>query len=227
MTDNKTLPATGTGTANVVTRTKDRSGIDTSIMALDLNPAGSESLMAGVMPTGGDVAHDGVNSGNPILNGCEAIAHGTNPSAVAAGDRTKLYANRAGIPFVMGGHPNITTLEYRWTTAQTDDAIVTVSSGLKIVVTRIWQAFDEAMTVGCAWRLGFGASSLATLATDGNTASGILASHGGGIPGGGATQGDGSGILGIGADGEDLRITTEAATNGDGRLYISYYTIES
>jgi len=224
---NVLLPATGTGTSNVTTRTITRTGVETPVTALDLNPGGSESLMAGVMPSGGDVAHDDTNSGKPLLQGAEAIAHGSNPSAVASGDRTKLYANRHGIPFVIGGHPNVITIEYRWTTAQTDDAIVTVNSGAKIVVTRIWQAFDEAMTVGAAWRLGFGASSLATLATDGNTASGILASHGGGIPGGGATQGDGSGILGIGGDGEDLRITTEAATNGDGRLYVSYYTIES
>jgi hypothetical protein len=227
MADNKLLPATGTGTTNVTTRTKDRSGIDTPIMALDLNPAGSESLMAGVMPTGGDVAHDAANSGNPILNGAEAIAHGTNPTAVAAGDRTKVYANRAGVPFVMGGHPNIQTIEYRWTTAQTDDAIVSVSSGMKIVVTRVFQVLDEATTVGVAWRLGFGASTLPTLATDGNTAAGIIASHPGSIPGGGASIGDGSGILGVGADGEDLRITAEAPTSGDARLYISYYTVES
>jgi len=59
----------------------------------------------------GDVAHDGVDSGNPVKTGAVAIAHGTNPTAVAAADRTNLYANRAGIPFVMGGHPNIITLE--------------------------------------------------------------------------------------------------------------------
>ena len=59
----------------------------------------------------GDVAHDGVDSGNPVKTGAVAVAHGTNPTAVAAADRTNLYANRAGIPFVMGGHPNIITLE--------------------------------------------------------------------------------------------------------------------
>lgn len=54
----------------------------------------------------GNVAHDGVDSGNPLLAGYQAIAHGTNPTAVAAADRTVGYANRAGVPFVMGGHPN-------------------------------------------------------------------------------------------------------------------------
>jgi len=182
--------------------------------------------VGGVVDVEGNVAHDSADSGAPVKVGAKAIAHGSNPTAVAADDRTDLYANRAGVLFVMGGHPNAITLEYRWTTAQTDE-IVLVSSGAKIVVTRVTVTIDEATTVGVGFRLGFGASALATLATDGNTASGIIVSHGGLVPGGGITVGDGSGILGIGADGEDLRITTDAATSGDGRCYITYYTIES
>lgn len=183
--------------------------------------------VGGTVTVAGGVAHDGADSGNPIKVGAKAIAHGTNPTAVAAADRTDLYANRAGVLFTIGGHPNATTVEYRWTTAQTDDAVVSVSAGTKIVVTRVTVAVDEATTVGVGFRLGFGTSTLATLATDGNTAAGILVSHGGLVPGGGLTVGDGSGILGIGADDEDLRITADAATNGDARLYVTYYTIES
>lgn len=183
--------------------------------------------VSGVVDVKGNVAHDGADSGGPVKIGAKAIAHGTNPTAVAADDRTDLYANRHGMLFVVGGHPNATTIEYRWTTAQTDDALVTVSAGTKIVVTRVTVTVDEATTVGVGFRLGFGTSTLATLATDGNTAAGIIASHGGLVPGGGITVGDGSGILAIGADNEDLRITTDAATSGDGRCYITYYTIES
>jgi hypothetical protein len=40
-------------------------------------------------------------------------------------------------------------------------------------------------------------------------------------------RGDGSGILGIGADNEDLRITNEVPTTGALRVTVSYYTIES
>lgn len=183
--------------------------------------------VGGIVDVEGNVAHDGVDSGNPVKLGAKAVAHGSNPAAVAAADRTDLYANRAGVLFTIGGHPNATTLEYRWTTAQTDDALVTVSAGTKIVVTRVTVTVDEATTVGVGFRLGFGTSTLATLATDGNTAAGILVAHGGLVPGGGITVGDGSGILGVGADNEDLRITTDAATNGDARCYITYYTIES
>lgn len=55
MSDNKQLPPTGTGTADIVTRTKDRAGIDTPIVALDINPAGSEVLGTGDATNGMDV----------------------------------------------------------------------------------------------------------------------------------------------------------------------------
>lgn len=47
MADNTTL---NTGTGGDVIRSEDRSGVKTQVVAIDLNPAGSESLMAGVMP---------------------------------------------------------------------------------------------------------------------------------------------------------------------------------
>lgn len=50
MADNVTLNA-GSGGASV--RSKDRTGVETQIVALDLNPAGSETLMAGAMPVTG------------------------------------------------------------------------------------------------------------------------------------------------------------------------------
>jgi hypothetical protein len=168
----------------------------------------------------GDVAHDAPNSGNPLQVGYEAVAHGANPSAVAAGDRTHAYANRHGIPFALGGHPNLVSLEAAYTTAQTDTAIVSVSSGLKIVVTQAQAVLDEAATVGVGFRVGFGASSTPTT-------TGVVLTHPGLVPGGGVTRGDGAGILGVGGDGEDLRITSEAPTSGSLRLLVSYFTIEA
>lgn len=47
MADNTTLNA---GTGGDVARSKDRTGVKTSIVALDLNPAGAESLMSGTLP---------------------------------------------------------------------------------------------------------------------------------------------------------------------------------
>lgn len=50
MADNTTL---NTGSGGDVLRDKDRAGVKTPIVALDLNPAGSETLMAGAMPVTG------------------------------------------------------------------------------------------------------------------------------------------------------------------------------
>lgn len=168
----------------------------------------------------GNVAHDAVDSGNPVKTGSKAIAHGTNPTAVAAGDRTDNYANRAGVPFVIGGHPNIITLEAEYTAAQTDTAVVTVGAGSKIVVTAAAALLDHAATVDVGFRLGFGAATTPTT-------TGVVLTHPGVAPGSGYNRGDGSGILGVGADGSDLRITSEVPTTGSLRILVSYYTIES
>jgi hypothetical protein len=174
-----------------------------------------------VNPTSsGDVAHDGVDSGNPVKVGARAIAHSTNPTAVAAADRTDLLANRAGVLFVMGGHPNVVTLEAEYTAAQTNTAIITVSAGTKIVVTQIQAMVDNATTVDVGVRVGFAAATTPTT-------TGVVLTHPGIAPGSGVSRGDGSGILGIGADGEDLRITSEVPTTGALRILVSYYTIES
>lgn len=215
MADNTTLPGTGESI-----RDKDRTGVKTQVFGLDLNINGTETLMAGVMPSGGDVAHDGVDSGNPVKVGMRAIAHGTNPTAVAAADRTDWLANRAGVPFVMGGHPNIVTLELAATGAQTDVAVVTVSAGTKIVVTQAQFITDNANTAFPQARLGFGTANTPTT-------TGVVLTHPGLPAGGGISRGDGSGILGVGADNEDLRVTSGAPTGGSLRTLVSYYTIES
>jgi hypothetical protein len=168
----------------------------------------------------GSVAHDGVDAGNPVKLGLRAIAHGTNPTAVAAADRTDWLGSRAGVPFVIGGHPNIVCVRAQYTAAQTDTAIVTVAGGLKIVVTRITIAASKANTVNVAVYAGF------AVATTPTGAGGVI-SHPGIDPGGGINAGNGAGILGVGADGEDLRITSTVATSGFIDCVVSYYTIES
>lgn len=176
----------------------------------------------GGLRVGGCTDHDAVDAGAPIKIGAKAIAHGTNPTAVAAADRTDLYANRAGVLFTIGGHPNTVTLKHTTiTTAVTDTAIITVSSGTKIVVTRLSVTLDSASTVFPTVLIGFGATTTPTT-------TGVIASHGGVPAGGGFTIGDGSGILGIGADGEDLRVTTTGNATGNGlQITVSYFTIES
>jgi hypothetical protein len=168
----------------------------------------------------GSVAHDAADSGNPVKVGLKAIAHGTNPTAVAAADRTDWYANRAGIPFMIGGHPNVVTVRANYTTAQTNAAVVTVGAGVKIVVTRLTVTVDNACSVDVQCRIGF-----ATATTP--TTTGVVLSHPGIAAGSGVVEGSGAGILGIGADNEDLRITSEVPTGGSIDVVVSYYTVPS
>jgi hypothetical protein len=169
----------------------------------------------------GDVAHDAADgSSRPVKVGHKAIAHGTNPTAVAAADRTDSYANRAGIPFVIGGHPNVVTVRANYTAAQTNAAVVTIATGLKIVVTRCSVTADNANSVDVQVRIGF-----ATATTP--TTTGVVLSHPGIAAGSGVVEGNGSGILGVGADDEDLRITSQVPTGGSIDVVVSYYTIES
>lgn len=168
----------------------------------------------------GNVAHDGVDAGNPNKMGARAIAHGTNPTAVSAADRTDLYANLAGIPFHIGGHPNVITRRDNFTTAQTDTALVTVAGGLKIVVTGFMVTADNANTVNVSCVIGFGAANTPTGA-------GVIGAHPGIGAGSGFGRGGGSGMIGVGADGEDLRVTSSVPTGGSITVVTTYYTIES
>jgi hypothetical protein len=135
------------------------------------------------------------------------------------------------LPFSVGGDPGvITRTAYisAATGAQTDASIVgTIATGTRVVVTAIMVTVDSATTAagGVAVKLGFGASTLPADAAGG--ANGILLDHKGIAAGSGIVIGDGSGILGIGADGEELRLTCEAPTGGGLSVTISYFTVLS
>jgi putative phosphoesterase len=168
----------------------------------------------------GDFKLENIPEKMEIELGGKTIAHGTNPTAVAAGDRTNWYFNRHGIAFVIGGHPNTVSFRVNYTAAQTDTAIITAGAGTKIVVTRCSVMVDNACTVDVVVRIGFGTASTPT-------GTGVVLSHPGIAAGSGEAEGVGSGIIGVGADGEDLRITSEVPTGGSIDVTISYYTIES
>jgi len=215
-TNTDSLAVVGNGaaaTAQRVTLANDSTGILATLTTL----------------TGSGIAHDGIDSGNPHKMGMKAIAHGTNPTAVAAADRSDLYCNRAGVPFVIGGHPNVISRTTRIADAdgaQTDLAISpSVGAGAKAVVTRITIIADGDNTGDIRCKVGFGT---ATLPADSATgASGILVDHPGIPAGGGVTIGDGSGILGTGADDEEVRMTCEDPAGGFLTVTIGFYTIES
>ena len=180
----------------------------------DWDNAASDGISAS-----GDVAHDTADAGEPVKVGAKAVDYGATQTAVAANDRTNLFADRSGVQFFLGGHPDIITLETAYAaSAQTDTALVTVSAGTAIVVTQIQAVCDEANTVGVGFRVGFGTANTPTT-------TGVVLTHPGLVPGSGISRGDGSGILGIGASNEDLRVTAEAATGGSIRFLVSYFTI--
>lgn len=170
---------------------------------------------------GGAIAHDAVDSGNPMKVGARAVALGSNPTLVAAADRTDLFASRHGVLFTMGGHPNSVTLKHpAITTAVTDAAIVSASAGQRIIVTRVSWKLDNASTVFPTVRIGFGAANTPTT-------TGVLVDDPGCPAGGGGVIGNGAGILGIGGDGDDLRVTTTGNATGNGLSIVVTYYIES
>jgi hypothetical protein len=168
----------------------------------------------------GNIAHDGADSGNPLKVGMKAIAFGANPTEVAAADRTDCYSTRAGIPFVLGGHMNTISVAAAYTGAETDTAIITAAGGTKIVVTQIQLVASNANSVNVGFYIGFHATTTPTT-------TGVVLTHPGVAPGSGISRGDGTGILGVGADGDDLRITSSVPSSGSIRVLVSYFTTPS
>lgn len=168
----------------------------------------------------GDVAHDAVDSGNPLKIGANTKAYGSSDS-VAAGDRTNLLADRLGLLHTISGAFDTKTIEASYSAAQTNTAVVAVSTGSKIVVTQVQVINDSFSPNVVSFRVGF-----ATATTP--TTTGVVATHAGMIPGAVYSRGDGDGILGVGADDEDLRITSDApGTGGEIRILVTYYVTPS
>jgi hypothetical protein len=86
---------------------------------------------------------------------------------------------------------------------------------------------DNASTVFPKVTIGFGTTNTPAFATTPGTSK-VIAGHPAVPAGGGFTRGDGSGIIGAGADGEELRITTTGTVGGNGAfVLVTGYTIES
>jgi hypothetical protein len=161
--------------------------------------------------------------------GYHSVAHGTNPDAADALDAVNPITNRHRVPFMIGGHPNIQTVEYyaAGSTTQTAFKVITVSSGTKIVITMIEALVSNACTVNVKVRVGFGTSVIPTEPSSGATVAGMVLTHGAIAPGSGVVLGNGAGIVAVGGDDEDLILAHGVSTSGDVRLRVSYYTIES
>jgi hypothetical protein len=170
-----------------------------------------------------------VGTSKVTMAGALAVAHGANPDAADALDAVAILTNRHRIPFFLGGHPNIVSAEYITTASQTDDPVVAVvGAGTKIVVTQITVVASAANTVSPSVRIGFGTASVPTQGASGaDGVAKVILSHPGVPAGSGIVKGTGVGIVGIGGDNEDLRITCGAPTSGSLVVQVDYFTIES
>jgi hypothetical protein len=175
----------------------------------------------------GDVAHDSADSGNPLKVGAVATGHGT-VTGVAEGDRTNLRANRDGVLLTMGHSPGgrcYTATIAAADGAQTNSAMLAVGGGTVIAITRIAISCSNANSVDTDVKVGFATASLPTPNSTGSLD--ILHEAKAIPPGGSIVIGDGSGVIGVGEDGEDLRYSCSAPTGGHVSISVTYFAIES
>ncbi len=189
-------------------------GTDGSYGPLSLDAGGNLRVAAS-----SGVAHGATDTENPSLLGLRAANMGAAPTAVAAGARTLWYANRSGVPFVLGGHPATFTEAATTTTAGTNVAFLAGVAGSRYVVTRASVIASAGMTAtGVPFTCGFGATTTPT-------STGVVIAHPGMNGGDGVTVGDGSGILGIGGSGEPIRYTVGAPTGGSVQVLLSGFIL--
>lgn len=149
--------------------------------------------------------------------GGSVVAYGSNPDEADAADAAVFLMNRHRMQHVSLGHPNLITFEAAYTAAQTNTAIVSVSTGTKIVVVGLSVTADNANTVDVGYRIGFATATTPTT-TD------VIQSH----PGLSAGSGQVDDVLWLpGGDDEDVRITSEVPTTGSIRVVLRYFTIST
>jgi hypothetical protein len=97
-----------------------------------------------------------------------------------------------------------------------------VATGQRIVLTRLSVSLDNGSTGNLAVTIGFGASSVPSPTLAGVAGVVFHAAMGGGQH---HTVGDGSSIIAVGGDGEELRITCADPAAGNWRISYSYYLV--
>ncbi len=190
----------------------------TNIVNLGVDANGNATIV-------GDVAHDAPDAGNPVSVGFNAAEFDADPPQVSAdNDRVRAIATAQGIQWTLGGHPNIIRREWMTTAAQTDDPIIdAIAAGSHIVITAITVVASAAGSTTPQFRIGFGTANVPAEPASGASVVGIVASHGGVAAGSGIVEGNGSGVIAVGGDGEELRITNAVPTGGKITVIVSYY----
>lgn len=119
------------------------------------------------------------------------------------------------------------TREWVFVTAQTNVAIVTFGATERGILYGAVATCSNSNTGDVSVRVGFAAATLPTISDDSATGSlGVPVSHPGIAHGGGFVWGGGGSPIGVGAVGEDIRITCSAATGGSLRIVLMYWLEE-
>jgi hypothetical protein len=164
-------------------------------------------------PVGGVAAHDAAVSGNPVLVGCEArTAVGT---AVNSGDAVRALADVYGKQVVLVGalHEDYgASASVNFTGTAAADLVAAAGSGIKIVITQI------AVTNAHASQ---GAKVTIRDKTTTTNKKVIYAAP----AGGGASIGDGQGVLMI--SGANVAIEAICSASADVDVSVTYYTIKN
>ncbi len=130
MADNKALPATGVG-SSITCATDEIAGVDYQKVKLVDGTADSTTVIiadgAGGLATGGSLAHDAVESGNPVAVG--GIARTANPTAVAALDRVRAWFTVLGKLVVVPHAPRDLTVTQHTQIASSSSETTILTAG--------------------------------------------------------------------------------------------------
>lgn len=160
----------------------------------------------------GAVAHGSVDDGYPVGIGSTTVELSTDPTEHAAGDRSSLLSTRHGIPFVLGGMPNILNAHVQITSSATT-ALIAATASERIVVTSILTMADNGnggdQKVALKWASGS-----------------VFCQHAGLAPGSGYGWGNGGGVISISTNAnEALNVDTDASETVD--VQCTYFKIPS
>lgn len=138
-----TAGSTGTIQAKLRLLTSQLDSIKASVETIDNIVSGSSAQMAG------DVAHDSVDSGNPVKMGFKAISFdGTEPgTSVAENDRVNGIADPYGRQYINDIHPRFWHVSADYASAQTNTSVKAApGASLKLYITDI--AISNGATAG-------------------------------------------------------------------------------
>lgn len=129
--------------------------VDVASIAAGDNNIGNVDIVSGTLTTlttltGGGVAHDSADSGNPHKVGFKAFSpDGTTPgTAVAENDRTDAKADLDGRQFVNTKHPRFGHKHLDGTAAYTDESLVAdPGDGFQVIITHINFSSGEAVAI--------------------------------------------------------------------------------